>query len=470
MSLERCRTNNDCDSGRCEWRRCVGKLGKVISGRTEVTNCYVDEDCPTKQICQDGFCRQRLPLIHDIVNVRPGHCYADAHCPPGFKCGFYKKCYNMTDKKYIVESIMHIPCQDEAPGFCAEITGFEKAICREIIFEYEHVHSYVCQLPPPFTWTELKTCGADDSCARYSTCIRGTCFHPFWVTVRQRCKSDAECTFRSYCNKDGGCEQGRWSLKHRKCDACRFDEFCDLYENCLKVQRFNEFNCDGDNWFYWYSAFYCSSTTEKTYDNAILECKKLKAELVYPPDRGTETKLSPENALLSYLALRAGWVKEESDGVEKTFVNWKNISERMEKSRFFCKSQKCQTSFVYRHDYCYIAGFTNFMPRFAIRTICNLLDSEIVKIKNKEEAQTAYGLAGGKSFWLGLRKGKRHWYWESSTYGTRAHFFFWRTGQPDITNEKNCAYAAHAGEWVSADCDDFRSPKMFVCQSPSYKN
>nr|CDQ04049.1 Bm1543 [Brugia malayi] len=50
-------------------------------------------------------------------------------------------------------------------------------------------------------------------------------------------------------------------------------------------------------------------------------------------------------------------------------------------------------------------GFTNFMPRFAIRTVCNLLDSEIVKIRNKEEAHTAYGLAGGKSFWLGLRRG-----------------------------------------------------------------
>ncbi|VIO95437.1 Uncharacterized protein BM_BM12751 [Brugia malayi] len=103
----------------------------------------------------------------------------------------------------------------------------------------------------------------------------------------------------------------------------------------------------------------------------------------------------------------------------------------------FVLGQKCQTSFVYRHDYCYIAGFTNFMPRFAIRTVCNLLDSEIVKIRNKEEAHTAYGLAGGKSFWLGLRR-----------------------GQPDITDNKNCVYAAYAGEWMTADCDNFRSPKM----------
>ncbi|EFO27992.2 hypothetical protein LOAG_00500 [Loa loa] len=153
----------------------------------------------------------------------------------------------------------------------------------------------------------------------------------------------------------------------------------------------------------------------------------------------------------------------------RTFCTLQNL---LRKLNFFTQrvGQKCQTSFVYRHDYCYLAGFTNFMPRFAIRTICNLMDSEIVKIKNKEEAHTVYGLAGGKSFWLGLRKGKRDWYWDTSTYGTRAHFFFWRTGQPDITDNKNCAYAAYAGEWMSADCDSFRSPKIFVCQSPSYKN
>ncbi|CAG9538205.1 unnamed protein product [Cercopithifilaria johnstoni] len=72
MFSERCRTNNDCDSGRCEWRRCVGKLGKVMSGRTEITNCYVDEDCATGQVCQSGSCRQRLPLMQDIVNVERG--------------------------------------------------------------------------------------------------------------------------------------------------------------------------------------------------------------------------------------------------------------------------------------------------------------------------------------------------------------------------------------------------------------
>lgn len=39
----------------------------------------------------------------------------------------------------------------------------------------------------------------------------------------------------------------------------------------------------------------------------------------------------------------------------------------------------------------FLQGFTNFVPRFAIRTICNLLDSEIVKIRNMEEAKTVYG-------------------------------------------------------------------------------
>uniref|UniRef100_A0A1I7VN05 C-type lectin domain-containing protein n=1 Tax=Loa loa TaxID=7209 RepID=A0A1I7VN05_LOALO len=520
MFSEKCRTNNDCGSGRCEWRRCVGKLGKVISDRMEIENCYVDDDCPIKQVCRGGSCQERLPLISDVVNVRPDHCYTDANCPLGFKCGFYKKCYNMSDGRYVVESFMHIPCKHEAPSFCAEATGFENAICREIYFEHENVRSYICQFPPPFMYAEHKSCDEKGGCSRYGTCIRGTCYQPFWVTVRQRCKSNDECTFRATCNSDGGCEEGRWALRYRtcrvssecgnggsgsvmryvcrrfectyrrsvpaECDACRFDEFCDLYENCLRVQRFSELNCDGDNWFYWYSAFYCSSTTEKTYKDALLECMELKAKLVYSPDRGSETSLSPENALLSYLAIRAGWVKEENDEIEKNFVNWNFDSEKMKKSRFFCKKevprssvpnnatayigQKCQTSFVYRHDYCYLAGFTNFMPRFAIRTICNLMDSEIVKIKNKEEAHTVYGLAGGKSFWLGLRKGKRDWYWDTSTYGTRAHFFFWRTGQPDITDNKNCAYAAYAGEWMSADCDSFRSPKIFVCQSPSYKN
>ncbi|VDO42082.1 unnamed protein product [Onchocerca flexuosa] len=75
------------------------------------------------------------------------------------------------------------------------------------------------------------------------------------------------------------------------------------------------------------------------------------------------------------------------------------------------------------------------------------------------------GLAGGKSFWLGLKRGKRNWYWDSSTYGFRAYFFFWRAGQPDITSNKNCAYSSYGGEWMSADCDNFRSPKMFICQS-----
>lgn len=45
--------------------------------------------------------------------------------------------------------------------------------------------------------------------------------------------------------------------------------------------------------------FLFKSTTEKTYKEAVSECMELKAKLVYPPDRGTETSLSPENALLS---------------------------------------------------------------------------------------------------------------------------------------------------------------------------
>lgn len=36
-------------------------------------------------------------------------------------------------------------------------------------------------------------------------------------------------------------------------------------------------------------------------------------------------------------------------------------------------------------------GFTNFMPRFAVRSFCGLLDSEIVEIKNEEELRTVYG-------------------------------------------------------------------------------
>ncbi|VDK85321.1 unnamed protein product [Litomosoides sigmodontis] len=479
-------------------------------------DCYVDEDCPARQVCKAGSCQQRLPLIQDIINVEPDHCYTDAHCPPGHKCGLYKKCYDMSNSTYVVESFMNIPCKHEARDFCAKATGFENAMCREIYFENEGVRSYICQLPPPFAWAELKSCGGNNSCSRYSTCIRGTCFHPFWVTVKERCRSNRDCTFRSRCTRSG-CKQRSWALQHKtcrvssqcnsgelmkfvcrrfectyrrnvplECDACRFDEFCDLYENCRKVQRFTEFNCDGDNWFYWYSAFYCLSTAEKTYKGAISACEELKAELVYPPDRGDMTNFSPENALLSYLAIRAGWVPDGTDGVEKTFVDWRNVSERTDKSRFFCKRQKCQTSFVYRHDHCYITGFTNFMPRFAIRTICTLLDSEIVSIKNKEEAQTAYdksltfqgdkmlnnfaGLSGGKSFWLGLRKGRRYWYWEASTYGDRAHFFNWRAGQPDITDGKFCAYAAQAGEWVTADCNNFRMPRIFICQSPSYNN
>ncbi|EJD76241.1 hypothetical protein LOAG_16771 [Loa loa] len=374
VSCEKCRTNNDCGSGRCEWRRCVGKLGKVISDRMEIENCYVDDDCPIKQVCRGGSCQERLPLISDVVNVRPDHCYTDANCPLGFKCGFYKKCYNMSDGRYVVESFMHIPCKHEAPSFCAEATGFENAICREIYFEHENVRSYICQFPPPFMYAEHKSCDEKGGCSRYGTCIRGTCYQPFWVTVRQRCKSNDECTFRATCNSDGGCEEGRWALRYRtcrvssecgnggsgsvmryvcrrfectyrrsvpaECDACRFDEFCDLYENCLRVQRFSELNCDGDNWFYWYSAFYCSSTTEKTYKDALLECMELKAKLVYSPDRGSETSLSPENALLSYLAIRAGWVKEENDEIEKNFVNWNFDSEKMKKSRFFVK-KKC---------------------------------------------------------------------------------------------------------------------------------
>nr|CDQ01293.1 Bm11104 [Brugia malayi] len=281
------RTNNDCDSGRCEWRRCVGKLGKVISGRMEIENCYVDDDCPTKQVCRGGSCQQRLPLVNDLAKLRPGclsllcfysvrfadkldHCYTDANCPSGFKCGYYKKCYNMSDSRYVVESFTHIPCKHEAPDFCAKVTGFENAQCREIEFEYEKIRSYVCQLPPPFARTEFKSCGKDNSCSRYSTCIRGTCYQPFWITVRERCKNDNDCTFRAKCASDGGCKEGKWSLHHRtcrvslecgnsptmkfvcrrfectyrrsvpfECDACRFDEFCDLYENCLPVQRFS---------------------------------------------------------------------------------------------------------------------------------------------------------------------------------------------------------------------------------------
>lgn len=29
-------------------------------------------------------------------------------------------------------------------------------MCREIYFEYENVRSYICQLPPPFTSSEMK--------------------------------------------------------------------------------------------------------------------------------------------------------------------------------------------------------------------------------------------------------------------------------------------------------------------------
>ncbi|VDN92453.1 unnamed protein product [Brugia pahangi] len=160
------------------------------------------------------------------------------------------------------------------------------------------------------------------------------------------------------------------------------------------------------------------------------------------------------------LAVRGGWVKEGTEEVEEVFVNWNIPDQREIKSQKVSRSsvpnnatayrgQKCQTSFVYRHDYCYIAGFTNFMPRFAIRTVCNLLDNEI-----RRHIQLTH-----------IPAGKRDWYWDTSTYGTRAHFFFWLTGQPDITDNKNCVYAAYAGEWMTANCDNFRSPKMFVCQS-----
>uniref|UniRef100_A0A0R3RJ96 C-type lectin domain-containing protein n=1 Tax=Elaeophora elaphi TaxID=1147741 RepID=A0A0R3RJ96_9BILA len=346
---ERCRTNNDCESGRCEWRHCVGKLGRVISGRTETSNCYVDEDCPTKQICVSGLCQERLPLMQDMVKIRPGWLSSR---------NFTSSLYFLT----VIVTLMHIArldsnvvfietCENKPAEFCKEITGLDNAICREMYFEYENVRSYVCQLPLPFQAAELKTCGENNTCARYSTCIRGTCFHPFWVTVRERCKNDSDCTFRSYC-KDGGCKQKEWVLRHKACRVsteCSSDPtmkfVCRRFECTYRRAIPYELNCDGDNWFYWYSAFYCSSTTEKTYLEAVSECQKLQAELVYSPDRGVKDKFSPENALLSCknyifdLAVRAGWVKEGNDGVEQTFVNWKNVNERMNKSRFFCKSK-----------------------------------------------------------------------------------------------------------------------------------
>lgn len=59
---------------------------------------------------------------------------------------------------------------------------------------------------------------------------------------------------------------------------------------------------------------------------------------------------------------------------------------------------------------------------------------------------------------------KRDWYWDGGFYGHRAHYFLWRTGQPDLTNSKNCVYSPYAGEWMSADCDNFHSPRVFICQ------
>nr|CDQ01294.1 Bm11105 [Brugia malayi] len=79
-----------------------------------------------------------------------------------------------------------------------------------------------------------------------------------------------------------------------------------------------------------------------TFNDAISECTELKAELAYPPDRGNETALSPESALLSYLAVRGGWVKEGTEEVEKVFVNWNIPDQREIKSRFFCKIKKDQ--------------------------------------------------------------------------------------------------------------------------------
>lgn len=35
-------------------------------------DCYVDEDCPTKQVCRGGSCQERLSLIKDLDNVRSG--------------------------------------------------------------------------------------------------------------------------------------------------------------------------------------------------------------------------------------------------------------------------------------------------------------------------------------------------------------------------------------------------------------
>ncbi|VDO66088.1 unnamed protein product, partial [Onchocerca flexuosa] len=69
---------------------------------------------------------------------------------------------------------------------------------------------------------------------------------------------------------------------------------------------------------------------------------------------------------LRNLAIRAGWVVETSNENEITFVNWNKEEERGKKSQEVHRSsmpnnatahtgQKCQTSFVYRHDNCYIA-------------------------------------------------------------------------------------------------------------------
>ncbi|VDM98649.1 unnamed protein product [Thelazia callipaeda] len=482
LNLERCRTNNDCISGRCEWRRCIEKFGILESNKEDIGACFYDGDCDEGYTCDTNVCRLRSGLLTYVVKPEgAGRCLVDLHCSGNLICTQGAYCAALTDA-YRRQTLTNIASNSAAfilldcnsqMFTCPTKSKLSDSYCGEITNYESKAKSSVCRTS---TVTYLfMNCDQRRRCPFYYECIIFACHSPRWVTWDLKCRVSTDCN-RENSNEfmchNLVCLYRDISLS----DCCLSKLSTTLLQIAYDANSMNFVTCKTN-----VNMSSDIQVKEKLSKNdAEQHCKNNNMVLASIPDRGTEKELEIDDVMLHYLALQDNWIqllggKNMSD--EREFVFPRQYGSTMIKRGYLAtsatkhKGQKCQTFFTYYNGNCYIAylfkGFSNYMPRFAIRSICHILDSEMIDIRNEEEALIAYGMAGGRSFWLGLKKEKGEWYWNIGDNHDPAIYFFWTPGEPRISEDKNCAFSPNAGEWKATDCSSNKKVQAYVCKSKS---
>uniref|UniRef100_A0A3Q2QPV2 C-type lectin domain-containing protein n=1 Tax=Fundulus heteroclitus TaxID=8078 RepID=A0A3Q2QPV2_FUNHE len=98
------------------------------------------------------------------------------------------------------------------------------------------------------------------------------------------------------------------------------------------------------------------------------------------------------------------------------------------------------------------------------RSYCWNISSDLVIIDSEKENGAIRNMSSSESLWIGLFKDP--WKWSN---GSKSSFRFWDTGEPKITNNRDCVAAnlKKEGRWSTENC----SKKLnFICHGENQKS